>query len=101
MKLRGFAIIQLETFLNLGDLVVAFSGSGNSKNILKGIKFAAQKGCKTVGVTGDYNGMGGGEPAQIVDLPIVIPSDSMERIEDMQLVINHIIKEAVKSNNGL
>ena len=92
---------QLETFLNLGDLVVAFSGSGNSKNILNGIKYASQNGCKTVGVTGDYNGMGGGELAQIVDLPIVIPSDSMERIEDMQLVINHIIKEAVKSNNGL
>jgi len=45
--------------------------------------------------------MGGGKLAKIADLCILVPSQSMERIEDMQLVINHIIKEAVKSNNGL
>ena len=49
-------------------------------------------------ITGNYNGMGGGEIVNLVDLSIVIPSTSMERIEDVQLVINHIIKEAVKSN---
>jgi phosphoheptose isomerase len=45
--------------------------------------------------------LGGGKLAEIAELCIIVPSQSMERIEDMQLIINHIIKEAVKSNNGL
>ena len=42
---------------------------------------------------------GRGKLAKIADLTILVQSESMERIEDAQLVINHIIKEAVKSNN--
>ena len=34
----------------------------------------------------------------MVDVAIVVPSTSMERIEDMQLIINHIVKEATKAN---
>ena len=92
---------QLSTFTKPGDLVVAFSGSGNSKNVLNGIKYAKENGCRTFAITGDYRGMGGGKLKELVDQAIVIPSNSMERIEDMQLIINHIVKEAIKSNNGL
>ena len=92
---------QLSTFIKPGDLVVGFSGSGNSKNIINGIEFSKQNGCKTVAITGNYSGLGGGRLAGIADLCILVPSESMERIEDCQLIINHIIKEAVKSNNGL
>jgi len=92
---------QLSTFIKPGDLVVGFSGSGNSKNIINGIEFSKQNGCKTVAITGNYRGLGGGILAGIADLCILVPSESMERIEDSQLIINHIIKEAVKSNNGL
>ena len=49
----------------------------------------------------DSRGLSGGKLAEITDLAIVAPSDSMERIEDMHLIINHIIKEAVKKKNGL
>ena len=69
---------QLSTFINSGDVVIGYSGSGNSKN-----------------------GMDGGKLGKIVDVALVIPSQSMERIEDTQLIVNHIIKEAIKSNNGL
>ena len=89
---------QLSTFANSDDLVIAYSGSGNSENVLNGVEFANGIGCKTVAITGNYNGFEGGKLAEIVDLAIVIPSTSMERIEDIQLMINHIIKEAVKSN---
>ncbi|MBK69999.1 MAG: hypothetical protein CMB53_01180 [Euryarchaeota archaeon] len=92
---------QLSTFIRHGDLVVAYSGSGNSENVLNGITFAKENGCSTAAITGDYKGMAGGKLAKLVDVVIVIPTTSMERIEDVQLVINHIIKEAVKSNNGL
>jgi len=82
-------------------LVVAYSGSGNSENVLNGISLAKERGCSTAAITGDYGGENGGSLAKIVDVAIVVPTTSMERIEDVQLVINHIIKEAVKSNNGL
>jgi len=92
---------QLSTFIKQGDLVVAFSGSGNSPNVINGVEFSKKSGCTTVAITGNYRGLGGGKLSKIVDLCILVPSESMERIEDTQLVINHIIKEAVKSNNGL
>ena len=92
---------QLSTFIREGDIVVGFSGSGNSENVLRGIELAKERGCSTVAVTGNYRGMGGGKLADLADISIVVPSKSMERIEDVQLVINHIVKEAIKSNNGL
>ena len=92
---------QLSTFIREGDLVVAYSGSGNSENVLNGISFAKENGCSTAAITGNYLGMEGGALAKTVDVAIVVPTTSMERIEDVQLVLNHIIKEAVKSNNGL
>jgi phosphoheptose isomerase len=69
--------------------------------VLNGISFAKESGCSTAAITGNYGGNSGGPLAQMVDIAIVVPTTSMERIEDVQLVINHIIKEAVKSNNGL
>jgi len=92
---------QLSTFLREGDLVIGFSGSGNSENVINGIEYAKSHGCKTVAMTGDFRGMSGGKLEEITDLAIVAPSESMERIEDMHLIINHIIKEAVKKNNRL
>jgi|TARA_B110000263_G_scaffold71531_1_gene62536 D-sedoheptulose 7-phosphate isomerase len=92
---------QLSTFLEPDDVIIAYSGSGNSKNVINGINFGKEMGCRTIAITGNFNGMKGGELAKIADLAIVIPSTSMERIEDMQLIINHIIKESIKSNNGL
>jgi D-sedoheptulose 7-phosphate isomerase len=92
---------QLSTFINSGDVVIGYSGSGNSKNVINGILFAKEKGCHTIAITGNYKGMGGGKLGEIVDVSLVVPSQSMERIEDTQLIVNHIIKEAIKSNNGL
>ena len=88
----------LGTYLKSGDLVVAYSGSGNSVNVLNGIRFASEEmGCKTVGITGNYKNQNGGKLAKIVDLAIVVETESMERIEDTQLIINHIVKETIKS----
>tara|TARA_B100000131_G_scaffold249171_2_gene242385 strand:- start:1600 stop:2196 length:597 start_codon:yes stop_codon:yes gene_type:complete len=92
---------QLTTFARSGDLVIGFSGSGNSQNVLNGINYANEIGCDTVAVTGNYQGKGGGKIVEIADVSVIFPSQSMERIEDLQLVINHIIKEAIKSKHGL
>ena len=92
---------QLQTWLNSGDLVVGYSGSGNSSNVLNGINYANENGARTVGITGNYKSGNGGALAEIADVCIVCDTTSMERIEDLQLIINHIVKEAVKASRGL
>ena len=87
----------LETWARAGDLVVGYSGSGNSPNVLNGIAYARDAGCTTACISGDYRGGAGGKLAGMVDVAIVCDTTSMERIEDLQLVINHIVKEAVKA----
>ena len=92
---------QLQTWLEPGDLVVGYSGSGNSSNVLNGIAYATENGARTVGVTGNYKSGKGGALADMADVAIVCDTTSMERIEDLQLIINHIVKEAVKASRGL
>ena len=92
---------QLQTWLEPGDLVVGYSGSGNSSNVLNGITYAAEKGARTVGIAGNYKSGKGGALAEMADVAIVCDTTSMERIEDLQLIINHIVKEAVKASRGL
>ena len=92
---------QLSTFLSEGDIVVAYSGSGISPNVVKGLQFASDNGYSTVAVSGNIDGSAGGKIAEIADVAIVAPTGSMERIEDIQLVINHIVKEAIKAHKGL
>ena len=92
---------QLQTWLEPGDLVVGYSGSGNSSNVLNGITYATEKGARTVGITGNYKSGKGGALAEMADVAIVCDTTSMERIEDLQLIINHIVKEAVKASRGL
>jgi len=92
---------QLETWLSSGDLVVAYSGSGNSANVINGIEYAKSAGASTFGITGNYRSGAGGRLAEIADASIVCDTQSMERIEDLQLIINHIVKEAVKACRNL
>ncbi len=89
---------QLETFLGEGDLVIGYSGSGNSPNIINAIEFAKKNGNTTIGITGNYKNGKGGELALIADVSLVVNTTSMERIEDMHLITNHIIKEYIKEN---
>ena len=88
---------QLETFLEDGDIVIGYSGSGNSPNVINVIEYAKSKGNFTIGISGDYNQKNGGRLVSITDLSIVANTNSMERIEDIHLIINHIIKEYIKS----
>jgi D-sedoheptulose 7-phosphate isomerase len=88
---------QLETFLSEGDIVIGYSGSGNSPNVINALTYAKSKGNLTVGITGNYKGKAGGKLANLADLVIVADTDSMERIEDVHLIINHIIKEYIRT----
>ena len=82
-------------------MVVAYTGSGNSSNVINGINFAKENDCRTAAITGNYKGMAGGKIVALVDVAVIAPTQSMERIEDIQLIVNHIVKEAIKSHHGL
>lgn len=77
----------LKNFLAKGDVVIAISGSGNSKNVIHAIEYARSKGNRTVALTG----RDGGELGRIVDLEINVPEQHMGRIEDVHMMITHAI----------
>ena len=78
---------QLKNFLKPGDLVIGISGSGNSENVLKAIKYANKNGAKTIGLSG-FNG---GKIANVAQFSFVARINDMQKIEDVHLVVCHII----------
>ncbi len=81
---------QLKNFFNRGDLVIGISGSGNSQNVLRAVGYASANGGKTIG----WSGFGGGQLAEIVDLPFVVQSDDMQQVEDAHMVVAHMIMQS-------
>jgi|694.fasta_scaffold80778_4 D-sedoheptulose 7-phosphate isomerase len=89
---------QLTNFIQPEDVVLAISASGNSANVLKAVQVARAGGAFTIG----WSGYQGGKLAKMVDLPIVIPSDSIEQIEDIHLMMAHMVTVSVRqaAQNG-
>ena len=84
---------QLKNFLTKGDVVIGFSGSGKSKNVVNALKYGKKKGAFCVGITG----MSGGELSKICIVCFVVPSDNMLTIESMHLLVCHCIIETIRS----
>ena len=82
---------QVEGLGRKGDVAVAISTSGNSKNVLLAIKRSKQMGIYTIGLTG----RSGGAMKSLVDLPVVVPSDKTSRIQESHILIGHILCERV------
>ncbi len=78
---------QLKGLAVAGDLAVGISGSGNSPNVLEAMRTARALGLATVGLTG----MGGGKLKELVDVPLVVPSNNMQHIEDVHLFVCHFL----------
>jgi len=78
---------QLATWVEPGDLVIGISGSGNSPNVIKGIEVARRKGAVTAGLSG----FKGGRLAEVAEYNVVVPSDNMQHIEDVHMVLCHLI----------
>ena len=77
--------ILLRTYAKKGDMVMAFSGSGNSPNIVHALKTAQEMGLTTVGL----GGRDGGKMKALCDHILIAPTDSMEMLEDMHLIYFH------------
>ena len=79
--------IPLKTFAAPDDVLLVFSGSGRSPNIISALKTARSMGVFTIG----FSGRDGGLMKDLCDLLLVAPTDSMEQIEDMHIVYVHAL----------
>ena len=78
---------QVEALANKGDVLIGISTSGGSSNVINGLKMASKIGCRSIG----FSGSDGGEINQICDTNLVVPSEDTPRIQEMHIVIGHII----------
>jgi D-sedoheptulose 7-phosphate isomerase len=86
---------QLELFGDSGDILIALSGSGNSKNIVKALNAAKKMEMKTFAILG-YSG---GECLRLADVPIHVPIHDMQISEDLQVVIGHMLMQWLGNNS--
>ena len=82
---------QLEGLGSPGDIAVGISTSGNSPNVLSGIRSAKEIGLVAVGMTG----LSGKELLELSDYCIRVPSDHTPRIQEAHILIGHILCEMV------
>jgi len=87
----------LKALAEKGDVAVAISGSGNSPNVLEGVKTARAMGLTTIGLTG----MGGGKLKDMVDVALVVPSNSMQHTEDTHLVTLHLLTAYLRDEQSV
>lgn len=78
---------QLRGVMEPGDILVAISGSGNSKNVLNAVEYAKAQGCQVIGVTG-FNG---GRLKELCDVSLHAPVMSMQVTEDVHMIFDHLM----------
>jgi len=83
---------QLESLAEKDDVVLAISGSGNSPNVIRGLETARRLGAQTLVLTG----FAGGRAVALADLCLIVPSESMQHIEDAHLCATHAIFLAIR-----
>jgi len=91
----GFSDIfsrQCESLVSKGDVVIGISTSGNSENVVKGLKTSSKNGGLTIGLLGNK----GGKIKNIVDVSLIVKDTSIPRIQEAHRVIYHIICEIVE-----
>ena len=82
---------QVEALANINDVIIGISTGGTSINVIKGITAAKKIGCKTIG----FSGRDGGEFNKICSLNIIVPASETARIQEMHILIGHIICQLI------
>ena len=85
---------QCESLVSKGDIVLAISTSGKSKNVISGVKMAKKNGAKIICLTGSKTT----ELVKISDISIQIPSNSTPRIQEVHRLILHLICDIVEQD---
>ena len=78
---------QLQGHIKSGDVIMAISGSGNSKNVIYAVEYAKAQGCKVIGLTG----FGGGKLKELSDVSLHAPINSMQITEDIHMIFDHLM----------
>ncbi len=81
----------IEAHGRAGDVAIALSTSGNSPNVLAALEAARARGLRSVALLGK----GGGRAAALADLPLVVPSDDTQHIQEAHIAIGHAIAALV------
>jgi D-sedoheptulose 7-phosphate isomerase len=87
---------QVEALGRKGDVLVAFSTSGRSPNVLEAIRTARACGAAVIGMTGE----GGGAMADMCDVLFAVPSKSTQRIQEAHITVGHILCEDIDAAFG-
>jgi len=88
---------QIEALARPDDAVIGISTSGKSPNVLRGLHQARTLGLRTIGMTGGA----GGELHDVCDVLIVVPSAVTARIQEMHIMIGHILCRALEQRLNL
>ena len=88
---------QIEAIGNKGDIAIAISTSGKSPNIVKALEMARTKNLVTVGLSG----RNGGDMPAICDHMLIVPSDITSRIQEMHILLGHMLCGALEQKLGL
>jgi D-sedoheptulose 7-phosphate isomerase len=83
---------QMKTLGEAGDICIAISTSGNSKNVLKAVDAAKKKGIRTIAFTGQK----GEKFASKNDFAFIVPSDDTPRVQEVHITLAHVICQMVE-----
>lgn len=83
---------QLEALAVAADVAVAISTSGNSPNVIEGVRYARRIGLFTIALTG----ASGGRLGDLVDTLIAVPSEDTPRIQECHILVGHALCDAVE-----
>lgn len=82
---------QLKNKVREKDLVIGISGSGNSENVIRALDCAKEQGAITMGIVGYH----GGKVADIADIVFHVPLCNMQIVEDVHMILNHMVMSVV------
>lgn len=82
---------QVQALVNKNDVVVGISTSGNSPNVIRGLKAAKHKGARTIALTGNT-----GKLKELADLALCVPSKNTPRIQEVHILIGHILAHLIE-----
>ncbi len=82
---------QLKNFFKPGDLVIGISGSGNSENVLRAVRYANREKGRTIGLSG----FSGGRLSETAHIAFVAPVHDMQKVEDVHMIFVHMAMQTV------
>jgi D-sedoheptulose 7-phosphate isomerase len=85
---------QIEAFVKSGDVVIGITTSGNSLNVVLGLKMAKKCGATVIAFTGN----GGGQVAEIADISLIGPNGYSALVQEVHITLGHIICDLVEQS---